>query len=43
MSILVIAVLAAGEDQNKEQESPSGVRGGWWEERGAERAKEKLK
>lgn len=26
MSILVIAVLAGGEDQNKEQGSPSGVR-----------------
>lgn len=42
MSILVIAVLAAGEDQNKEQGSPSGARGGWWEEQGAEREKEKL-
>lgn len=43
MSILVIAELEAGEDQNKEQGSPSGARGGWWEEHGAEREREKFK
>lgn len=42
LSILVIAVLAAGEDQNKEQGSPSGARGGWEEEQGPEREREKL-